>query len=221
MGIEAIRVSKTFAPNQPAVLKDISLTINDGEFVALIGKSGSGKSTLLYLLSTLETPTTGTVSIDGVQTSKLKDADVDLLRNEKIGFVFQFHYLLPEISAFENVLMPARAQNMDLAKYKLRAAELLSLVDLQGKEHRKPRELSGGEQQRVAIARALIMQPKYLFADEPTGALDSANGENVIRLLSGINQDLKTTIIIVTHDPEFAGRARRSIHIRDGSIEIS
>lgn len=219
MGIKAVDVSKRFAPGQPPILNDIQLDIQDGEFIALIGKSGSGKSSLLYILSTLETPTTGSVSIDGIETSKLRGDKLDVLRNEKIGFIFQFHFLLPEISALENVLMPARARNIDLAENKKRALELLARVGLKGKEHRKPRELSGGEQQRVAVARALIMKPKYLFADEPTGALDSINSENVIRLLENINKELKTTIILVTHEPEFAARAGRLIHMKDGRIE--
>lgn len=218
MAIKAVGVSKKFDLNQPAILKDIDLEIQDGEFVALLGKSGSGKSTLLYVLSTLETPTTGQVEIDGLDCVKLRDRELDRLRNEKIGFVFQFHYLLPELSALENVLMPARARNLDLAQSKARAGELLALVDLKGKEHRKPRQLSGGEQQRVAIARALIMGPKYIFADEPTGALDSASGENIIRLLSGINRDFNTTILVVTHDSDFAARAGRSLHMKDGRI---
>lgn len=215
--IEVKNIIKTF-PNTPApVLKGINLTIEDGEFVSLVGKSGSGKSTLLYIMSTLDNPTEGEVLYDHKKLHDFKPEDIYQLRNRNIGFVFQFHYLLAELSALENVLLPARKAN-EFEQRREFALELIKTVGLEGKEHRYPGELSGGEQQRLAIARALVMEPKYLFADEPTGNLDSSNGMIIMELFKKFNHEKGTTIIYVTHDVDFAAIARRKITLVDGLI---
>lgn len=215
--IEIKNVTKIFPNSTIEVLKNIDFKINDGEFVSLVGRSGSGKSTLLYIISTLDQPTKGNVYYDGVDVTTMAKEDIYQLRNKNIGFVFQFHYLLPELSALENILLPARkAKEYDQRK-KL-ALQLLEEVGLKGKEQRYPSELSGGEQQRLAIARSLIMEPAYLFADEPTGNLDSINGNIIIDLFRKINQEKGTTIIYVTHDREFAALARRQISLTDGTL---
>lgn len=213
MTLQALSISKQF--NQSYVLENINLSIQEGEFVSLCGKSGSGKSTLLYILSSLDTASSGEVIMDGQKLSKITPQQLHILRNEKIGFVFQFHYLLPELSALENVLMPTFKKKIDKKKD---AIDLLTQVGLKDKLNRLPKQLSGGEQQRVAIARALIMNPQYLFADEPTGNLDSNNGEKIMAILKEMNQEKKTTIVMVTHDPDFAEMANRKITLSDGKI---
>lgn len=216
--IEVKNIIKSF-PNTPApVLKGINLTVEDGDFVSLVGKSGSGKSTLLYIISTLDNPTSGEVIYDSKNLSKFSPEEIFQLRNRNIGFVFQFHYLLSELTAIENILLPARKAK-EVEKRRAYALELLKIVGLDGKAHRFPGELSGGEQQRLAIARALVMEPKYLFADEPTGNLDSVNGKIIMDLFQKINQEKKTTIIYVTHDRDFAAIARRKINLIDGKLE--
>jgi ABC-type lipoprotein export system ATPase subunit len=215
--IKTIHLYKSF-PNTPTpVLKDINLEIHDGDFVSLVGRSGSGKSTLLYIISTLDRFNEGEVYFDEVMINKLDKDKLYQLRNKQIGFVFQFHYLLQELTVLDNVLLPARKAG-EFDQRKSLALELLKEVGLDGKEGRFPSELSGGEQQRVAIARALIMEPKYLFADEPTGNLDSVTGTKIIDLFEKINRDKGTTIIYVTHDKEFAARARRHITLVDGTL---
>lgn len=218
MGIVAKNVVKSFGEPPTTVLHGLDFMIREGEFVSLTGRSGSGKSTLLYLLGALDAPTSGTVEIDGHDLAAISSEELHRLRNQAIGFVFQFHYLLPELTALENVLMPARKAKKDIAMEKTIRA-LLSEFGLHGKEDRLPRQLSGGEQQRVAIARALSMSPKYLFADEPTGALDTANAEIVMGLFEKANRELGTTVILVTHDPAFAARAHRQIKLVDGRID--
>jgi lipoprotein-releasing system ATP-binding protein len=217
MSIIAQLVSKSFGEPPTKVLQDISLEIKSGEFVSLTGRSGSGKSTLLYLLGALDNPTTGSVTIDSQNIQTATQKDLHLLRNQAIGFVFQFHYLLPELSALENILMPARKAEREAERLP-RAMSLLEDFGLADKAHRLPRQLSGGEQQRIAIARALIMQPKYLFADEPTGALDSINGEIVMKIFERTHQQENTSVILVTHDPAFASRAQRQIRLVDGRL---
>lgn len=217
MGIIAKQVSKTFGQPPEQVLKDISLEIEDGEFVALTGKSGSGKSTLLYLLSSLDDVSSGTVEVSGKNLRDLTPQELCLFRNQHMGFVFQFHYLISELTALENVLLPTKKtgalkEHMDLAK------DLLTRFGLGKKFDRLPRQLSGGEEQRVAIARALVMRPPYLFADEPTGSLDSANGKIVMDILKDTNQKHKTTIIMVTHDEDYAAMAGRRIYLQDGQV---
>ncbi len=215
--IKTHNLTKIFPRSTVPALKEINLEIQDGEFVSLVGRSGSGKSTLLYLLSTLDTPSEGDVFYDDINVKMIPQEEIFKLRNKKIGFVFQFHYLLQELTALENVLLPARkAKELD-QRLKL-AMNLLHEVGLKGLENRYPSELSGGEQQRVAIARALIMEPTYLFADEPTGNLDSQNGQMIIDLFDKINHEKGTTIIYVTHDKEFAARAKRQISLADGSL---
>ena len=215
--IEVRNIVKKFPNTETAVLKGINLKIQDGDFVSLVGKSGSGKSTLLYIISTLDNPTEGDVSYDSRNLKMFSPEEIYQLRNREIGFVFQFHYLLAELTAIENVLLPARkAKEVD--KRKTFALELLKIVGLEGKEHRYPGELSGGEQQRLAIARALIMEPKYIFADEPTGNLDSVNGKIIMDLFKKFNQEKGPTIIYVTHDKDFAALAKKQIFLVDGTL---
>lgn len=215
--IEAKGIVKTFPNTQAPVLKGIDLTIHDGEFISLVGKSGSGKSTLLYILSTLDNPSEGEIRYDGKKISELLPDNIYHLRNRSIGFVFQFHYLLSELTAIENILLPAiKAGEAD--KRRKYANELMEVIGLKGKENRFPGELSGGEQQRLAIARALIMEPKYLFADEPTGNLDSSNGKIIMDLFKRFNREKQTTVIYVTHDLDFASLAERKISLIDGRL---
>ncbi|MFN8370651.1 MAG: ABC transporter ATP-binding protein [Bacteriovoracaceae bacterium] len=210
-------LSKSFDNGKNLVLKNISFQIDDGEFISLTGRSGSGKSTLLYLISTLDRNFEGDIFINNKNIKMIQENEIYSLRNLNIGFVFQFHYLLSELTALENVLLPARKANQLIEKEPL-ARQLLNEVGLSGKEHKHPHNLSGGEQQRVAIARSLIMKPKYIFADEPTGNLDSFNGEIVINLFQKFNTEFGTTIIYVTHDKEFASKAKRKIQLVDGEI---
>ena len=217
MGITARKIWKTLGDPPVKIIKGISLNINDGEFVSITGRSGSGKSTLLYLLSSLDTPSEGDIEISGYSLKKIKDKDLFRFRTEKMGFVFQFHYLISELTALENVLLPAM-KNKQQMKVRGRAEMLLEKFGLADKMERLPRQLSGGEQQRVAIARALSMNPAYLFADEPTGALDSINGDMVMKIIKEANKESKTTIVLVTHDPDYAILADRQIHLTDGEI---
>jgi len=217
MGIKARHVGKVVGQPPTRVLEDIALDINDGEFVALTGRSGAGKSTLLYLLSSLDTVTEGTIEIAGRDVGRMTQAELCRFRNETMGFVFQFHYLIAELGALENVLLPARKTRQEIHR-EAHARRLLDQFGLGDKLARLPRELSGGEQQRVAIARALVMEPKYLFADEPTGNLDSANGEIVMNIIRDANAKLATTVVMVTHDPDYANLAGRRIHLADGRI---
>jgi ABC-type lipoprotein export system ATPase subunit len=217
MGIITKQVGKNIGEPASVILTDISIQIESSEFVALTGRSGSGKSTLMYIISSLDQPSTGTVWIDDQDVHNLSKQDLDKFRNEKMGFVFQFHYLISELSALENILLPARKLKKDKERRDF-AFSLLKDFDLSEKADRLPRELSGGEQQRVAIARALVMEPEYLFADEPTGSLDSVNGEAVMKILTDINKNRKTTVVMVTHDPGFAARAHRQIRMADGKV---
>ena len=217
MKIEARGIRKSFGTPAQEVLHGIDFTIESGEFVALTGKSGSGKSTLLYTLSTLDKPTNGKVLYDGEDTATWDVKTVHRFRNLKTGFVFQFHYLLPELTVLENVLLPAMKTHAE-NQHRDRAKELLETFGIADKISRLPGQLSGGEQQRVAIARSLIMHPKVLFADEPTGNLDTQNGDLVMDLLRKINREEKTTIILITHDPDFAKQAQRQIHLVDGKL---
>ena len=217
MSIIASHVYKILGDPPQEILKDISLEIKTGEFVSLTGRSGSGKSTLLYVLSNLDFPSRGEIIIDGKNTTKMNEDDLHRFRNQHMGFIFQFHYLLPELTALENVLVPTFKNNERIQRTP-RAKEILDLVGLTDRMNSLPRHLSGGEQQRVAIARALIMNPKYLFADEPTGSLDTANAETVMQLLEQFNRTEKTTIVMVTHEPTFAKRAQRQIVLSDGMV---
>jgi lipoprotein-releasing system ATP-binding protein len=208
---------KTKFPTQ--VLFDINLAFQEGSFNSIIGQSGSGKSTLLNILGTLDYPTSGSIHINGKETSRMNKLALARLRNETIGFIFQFHYLLPEFTALENVLMPYRISKNPVSEAVLaRANELLQLVGLEKYKHNLAVNMSGGQQQRVAIARSLMNNPKLILADEPTGNLDSDSTEQVYGLLRSINEKYGTTFIIITHDRHIAEKADRIIEIKDGKI---
>lgn len=200
------------------ILKGISLEIKASEIVSLVGPSGAGKSTLLSILGTLDKPTTGKVIIDDEDISKLSERKLAEFRNLNIGFVFQFHHLLPEFTALENVFIPALIKGEKLKEAENRAKKLLDRVGLSHRYHHKPSELSGGEQQRVAIARSLINHPKVVFADEPTGNLDSHNAEALHQLFFELRQEFQQTFVIVTHNEHLAQLTDRIIHIVDGKI---
>jgi putative ABC transport system ATP-binding protein len=198
------------------ILHPLTLDIARGESVAIVGPSGSGKSTLLGLVAGLDAPTTGRIAIDDVEITAIGEDTLATLRGQKIGIVFQFFHLIPSLTAYENVLVP-----LELAKSRVaasRAHALLAEVGLTGREHHYPSQLSGGEQQRVAIARALANEPALLLADEPTGNLDSVNGQLIIDLLFAINQHRQTTLLLVTHDRDLAARARVRLQMRDGHV---
>ncbi len=202
------------------IIPNLSLEVMAGEFVAITGPSGSGKSTLLYIMGGLDKPTAGKVWLDGEAITDKNEAEMNRIRNEKIGFIYQFHFLLPEFNAVENVSMPMMINGRRSRKeIRERAMKLLDMVDMQNKYTNKPSQLSGGQQQRVAIARALANEPKILLGDEPTGNLDSRSANNVYQLFDRLNQELNQTVIVVTHDEEFANRARRRLHLVDGQIE--
>ena len=201
------------------VLKGIDLKIDRGEMLAITGASGVGKSTLLHILGTLDRPTEGNIYFEGRNVFELNHKEVDRFRNQKIGFVFQFHHLLPEFTAFENVIMPALIGGISLEKISYRAEELLTELGLKGRYHHRPGELSGGEQQRVAVARALIMSPLVVLADEPTGNLDTRTGDRLFKTLLYLNESRGTTFIIVTHNESLAKQCHRVVHMVDGRIE--
>jgi putative ABC transport system ATP-binding protein len=197
------------------VLRDITFELAPGGFLAITGPSGSGKSTLLGLLAGLDRPTRGRVMLDGRDLSSLTEDERARVRAEKVGFVFQSFHLIPTLTAQENIQVPLELRGEEARG---RARELLERVGLADRGHHYPAQLSGGEQQRVAVARAFAHRPKILFADEPTGNLDAANGANVIALLSELNRELGTTLVLVTHDPDLARRAQRVIRLRDGAV---
>lgn len=199
-----------------AVLRDVSFTIQQGAFVAIVGPSGSGKTTLLGLLAGLDTPTRGTVVLDGADLTTLSENDRARLRGEKVGFVFQTFQLIPTLTALENVQVPLELRGSDGAAE--RARELIERVGLRDRGHHFPTQLSGGEQQRVAIARAFANSPRILFADEPTGNLDNATGHKIFELLQSLNSDGGSTIVLVTHDAALAARASRTIRLLDGAV---
>lgn len=201
------------------IIPDLSLEVERGEFVAITGPSGSGKSTLLYLLGGLDRPDGGEVWFDGDELTALPERALNRVRNEKIGFIYQFHFLLPEFSALENVSMPMMIKgSLSRQQIRERAMMLLELVEMHQKASNRPNQLSGGQQQRVAIARALANEPKVLLGDEPTGNLDSRSANNVYGLFDRLNRELRQTIIVVTHDEGFANRAGRRVHIVDGRV---
>ncbi|CAN5382032.1 ABC transporter ATP-binding protein [soil metagenome] len=217
--LKAEHLNKYFhEPDTFHVLDDVSLSINRGEFVSLVGKSGSGKSTLLYLLSTLDTDYEGTITMNNTTVTGLSQNALSKFRNENIGFVFQFHFLLPEFTTLQNVMMPARKlKKHSLEEIESKAMEKLKLMDMDSFALKPSGKLSGGQQQRVAIARALINDPMILMADEPTGNLDSSNSEIVFDIFRNLSKK-GNTIITVTHDTDFAKRADRIVEIVDGKI---
>ena len=201
------------------VLRGIDLTINEGEMVGIVGQSGAGKSTLLHCIGTLDIITSGSLKIDDAELTDLSGNKLAALRNRTIGFVFQFHHLLPEFSALENVVMPGLIQGKSKREMESQAKALLEEVGLKDRMLHRPGELSGGEQQRVALARALVLEPKLLLADEPTGNLDSRTSDQIHQLFYSVNQSRKTTIVIVTHNGALAAGMPRVITLRDGRVE--
>lgn len=199
-------------------LKGIDLDINEGESVAIVGKSGSGKSTLMHLLALLDKPTAGTIKIDGIDSTKLSGRELNKLRNRTFGFVFQQFFMNPNDSVLENVVLPLKIAGVGARERRNLAAKALTTVGLEERMRFKANDLSGGQKQRVCIARAIVNNPKILFADEPTGNLDSATGEKVIDLLFGLNKEKGVTLIIVTHDEDLAKLCDRQIRIVDGEI---
>ena len=198
------------------VLKGVDLNFSRGEKAAIVGASGVGKTTLLHILGTLDRPTTGKVLYEERDIYSLNEKDLALFRNREIGFVFQFHHLLPEFNALENTMMPCLIQGISKKEAAFRAETILSLVGLKERLSHKPGELSGGEQQRVAVARALVLEPKVLLADEPTGNLDTKTGESVFHLLQELNQIRGVTLIVVTHNLKLASQLPRQINLADG-----
>ena len=214
--IKASEIYKRFATVE--ALKGVSLEVAKGEVVAIVGASGAGKSTLLQILGTLMAADSGRVVIDGVECSTLSEGELAAFRNQHIGFVFQFHHLLPEFTALENVMMPALIGGTNRKDAQHRAMELLEMVGLSDRAQHKPVELSGGEQQRVAIARALVCSPSVLFADEPTGNLDTASRDQIHSLLMSVREQFNQTIVMVTHDMGLADSVDRKIVMSDGCI---
>ena len=213
--LEAIQVRKQIGSEE--ILKGISLKIQEGEFVSIIGPSGSGKSSLLYILGLLDKPTSGEVILEDKKVDFKDERRISILRNTKLGFVFQFHYLLPEFTLLENVMLPMLKAGVEKKLAQERAYELLRSLGLGGKEHRKIYQVSGGEMQRTAIARALSNNPKVLLADEPTGNLDSKNTMKVMEIFQNINSR-GTTIVMVTHELDLAKMTKRTIEMRDGLV---
>lgn len=220
LAVELSKISKTYTmtAGDIEVLRDVSFTIGQGEVVGIVGESGSGKSTLLHLLGTLDTPTQGEIKIGGVNPFKGSDGAKSHFRNRHIGFVFQHNNLLPEFSALENVMMPGLISGESQKKVRQFAEELLKRVGLSARVSHYPGQLSGGEQQRVAIARALVNRPVLLLADEPSGNLDSVNAANIHNLFFEVNKTLGTTILVVTHNTEFAHTLPRRLELRDGRL---
>jgi lipoprotein-releasing system ATP-binding protein len=209
-------ITKNFGELQ--VLKGIDLVINEGEVVSIVGPSGAGKTTLLQIMGTLDKADTGTVILNGTDVGALKEKELSAFRNRQIGFVFQFHQLLPEFTALENVMMPALIGGVSFSVAQKKAKEMLDLLGLSDRSEHKPSELSGGEKQRVAVARALINEPAVILADEPSGSLDSRNKEELHQLFFYLREKLGQTFVIVTHDEGLAQLTDRTIHLVDGKV---
>lgn len=218
--IEAIGLNKQYGEgdHEIHVLSDLSLTIRPTERVAIIGESGVGKSTLLHILGMLDQPNSGQVLLDSQDLFSLSEADRASIRNSEIGFIFQFHHLLPDFSALENVTMPGLIAGLSWAEARQRADTMLTSVGLADRSTHRPGELSGGEQQRVAVARALVMKPRLLLADEPTGNLDPATGESILRLLLDLNEQLGVTMVVVTHSEKLAAAMDRTLRMHNGKL---
>ena len=214
--ITANNITKSFG--QFTALRGVNLSIEKGEFVSIIGASGAGKTTLLQILGTLDKPDMGEVTINGTNVFALSDDEQAAFRNKHIGFVFQFHQLLPEFTALENIMIPALIAKREKAEAEREAKELLAFMNLSERADHKPNELSGGEKQRVAVARALINKPDVLLADEPTGSLDSKNKQDIHRLFCQLQQEMGQTLVVVTHDMEMASGSGRIINMQDGRI---
>ena len=214
--IDIKNITKSFGSLQ--VLKGIDLHINKGEVVSIVGPSGAGKTTLLQIIGTLDKPAAGTICIDGIDVSSLSTRKLSDFRNQHIGFVFQFHQLLPEFTALENIMIPAYIAGKSNSEAKQRALELLAFMGLSDRAHHKPAELSGGEKQRVAVARALVNKPAVILADEPSGSLDSKNKAELHQLFFDLRDKLGQTFVILTHDEGLAAITDRTIHMKDGEI---
>lgn len=214
--IQLTNITKAFGSLQ--VLKGITLTIGDSEVVSIVGPSGAGKTTLLQIMGTLDTADSGTVIIDGTDVSRMKSNQLAKFRNQHIGFVFQFHQLLPEFTAVENIMIPAMIAGKSQKQAKTRAMELLEMLHLSDRATHKPSELSGGEKQRIAVARALINNPSVIMADEPSGSLDSKNKAELHQLFFDLRDQLHCTFVIVTHDEQLAATTDRTIHLKDGQL---
>ncbi len=214
--IELENINKSFGSLQ--VLKDISLNIDKGEIVSIVGPSGAGKTTLLQIMGTLDKPDSGSVKYNDTDITLFNEKELSLFRNRHIGFVFQFHQLLPEFTAEENIMIPALISGSNTSDAKSKAMELMKLLDIAERANHKPSEMSGGEKQRIAVARALINNPDVILADEPSGSLDSRNREELYKLFFKLRQELNQTFVIITHDESLSGMTDRSIRLVDGMI---
>ncbi|MGE5480587.1 MAG: ABC transporter ATP-binding protein [Chloroflexota bacterium] len=220
---EGLSKSYSIAGAEPTVaLRNVSLDVPEGEFLAIVGPSGAGKSTLLYILSSLEKPDKGSITLgiggESYRYESMSESALSRFRNKHIGFVFQFHHLLPEFTALENIMMPALIAGAGYRKAEKQAVELIDIVGIGARSHHKPSELSGGEQQRAALARAVINKPSIVFADEPTGNLDSRNAQGALELISRLQREFNLTFVVATHSEEIARAAGRVITMKDGAI---